>query len=74
MRPGGELPSREVAAVRVADLMHYGIVSVEPHDALTVAADLMAATRLHSLPVVERGTGAPARFHDRFIGSSGLHL
>jgi CBS domain-containing protein len=48
-----------LAAVRVADVMSYSVISVSPHDPLGAAGDLMVETKLHSLLVVER-RGGPA--------------
>jgi CBS domain-containing protein len=39
--------------------MRCGVVTVEPHDPIVAAADLMIETRLHVLPVVHRGPGQP---------------
>ncbi len=49
-----------IGTARVADLMRYAVISVEPQDPLVVAADLMVETKLHSLPVVDRRGGLPA--------------
>ncbi|MEO8090862.1 MAG: CBS domain-containing protein [Gemmatimonadales bacterium] len=43
-----------VGTTRVEDLMHHEIVSVEARDPLSAAGALMLATKLRSLPVVER--------------------
>jgi CBS domain-containing protein len=61
-RPGQglELPALgDVAGRRVEEIMRRGVVTVEPDDPVAVAADLMVATGLRSLPVVERGPGSP---------------
>jgi CBS domain-containing protein len=44
---------------RVEELMRHGVVTVEPDERVAIAADLMAATGLRSLPVVNRSTGRP---------------
>jgi CBS domain-containing protein len=48
-----------ISATHVRNIMHSGIVTVEPEDPIVVAADLMVETRLHSLPVVLRHAGEP---------------
>ncbi len=50
---------RMVSSTTVADIMRPGVVSVEVDDPIVAAADLMVETRLRSLPVVLRKTGAP---------------
>lgn len=48
-----------VAGRRVTEVMRTGVVTVEPDDPAAVAADLMVATGLRSLPVVDRSSGRP---------------
>lgn len=49
----------DVSGRRVEELMRHGVVTVEPDDRVAVVTDLMVATGLRSLPVVERSTGLP---------------
>lgn len=49
----------EVVRRRVGSIMRHGVVTVEPDDPAALAADLMVATGLRSLPVVQRGPGKP---------------
>jgi CBS domain-containing membrane protein len=46
-------------AERIEDLMSRGTIAVEADDPVTVAVDTMIESRLRSLPVVERRSGAP---------------
>jgi CBS domain-containing protein len=56
----GRIPElAEVGDRRVNELMRHGVVTVEPDDSVSVAADLMVVTGLRSLPVVNRSTGLP---------------
>ncbi|HXG43930.1 MAG TPA: CBS domain-containing protein [Gemmatimonadales bacterium] len=62
LRPDRDLGVLDVAtfgAQRARDIMRCGVVTVEPHDPIVAAADLMIETRLHVLPVVHRGPGQP---------------
>lgn len=62
LRPSRELrilDANEVSQLKVRDIMRCGVVTVEPEDPLVAAVDLFVDTRLHSLPVVRRGGGAP---------------
>ncbi len=62
LRPDRDLGVLDVAtfgARRARDIMRCGVVTVEPHDPIVAAADLMIETRLHVLPVVHRGPGEP---------------
>lgn len=62
LRPTRELRIHDAAEVReleVRDVMRCGVVTVEPEDPLVAAVDLFVDTRLHALPVVRRGSGAP---------------
>lgn len=62
LRPdaSGRIPElADLAGRRVDELMRHGVVTVEPDDPVAVAADLMVATGLRSLPVVNRGSGLP---------------
>lgn len=52
-----------IYAEHVDDIMRRRVVTVAPDDPVTAAADRMLASRLHSLPVVERQSGK-----DRVIG------
>lgn len=59
-RPDLALPEAfEVAARTAGDIMRPGVVSLEGDDPLGVAADLMVATELRSVPVVHRTSGRP---------------
>lgn len=44
-------------SARVEDLMRHEIVSVESHESISAAGATMVATKLRSLPVVERRDG-----------------
>jgi len=62
LRPDAEMrvPAlADIGGVPVRTIMRRGVVTVEPDDPMAVAADLMIATSLRSLPVVERGPGLP---------------
>jgi CBS-domain-containing membrane protein len=62
LRPSRELRllnANEVSQLKVRDIMRCGVVTVEPEDPLVAAVDLFVDTRLHSLPVVRRASGAP---------------
>lgn len=62
LRPSRELrllDPNEVSQLKVRDIMRCGVVTVEPEDPLVAAVDLFVDTRLHSLPVVRRGSGGP---------------
>lgn len=62
LRPNArmEVPSlADVGGRPIHEVMRHGVVAVEPDDPMVVAADLMIATGLRSLPVVERGPGPP---------------
>ena len=50
---------KTIAATRVSTIMRPGTLTVEPQDPIVVTAELMVATGLHSLPVVQRGAGWP---------------
>jgi CBS domain-containing protein len=52
-----------LCAERVDDIMRRRVVTVAPDDPVTAAADRMLASRLRSLPVVERRSGK-----DRVVG------
>ncbi len=61
-RPEGVLQIPEWSGIShtpVDRIMRRGVLSVELEDSAAVAADLMVATGLRSLPVVQRGPGAP---------------
>jgi CBS domain-containing protein len=56
----GRIPElAEVGDRRAKELMRHGVMTVEPDDPVSVAADLMVVTGLRSLPVVNRNTGLP---------------
>ena len=60
LRPAPDVEVRTPQAItsqRVESIMRRGVVAVEPEDPLVVAADLMVATRLRSIPVVQRSGG-----------------
>lgn len=62
LRPDGEFRIPDFASVAncpVSQIMRHGVVTVEPDDPAAAAADLMVATGLRSLPVVERKAGPP---------------
>jgi CBS domain-containing protein len=62
LRPDPDLhiPEFDRMATRtVAEIMHGGVITVEPTDPIAAAVDLMVETRLHLLPVVKRGSGPP---------------
>lgn len=62
LRPGEALQIPDWSGVSdtpVDRIMRHGVLSVELEDTAAVAADLMVATGLRSLPVVQRGPGAP---------------
>lgn len=62
LRPGETLQIPDWASISdtpVDQIMRHGVISVELEDTAAVAADLMVATGLRSLPVVQRGPGAP---------------
>ncbi len=62
LRPSRELCVKdpaEVGQLQVRDIMRAGVVTVEPDDPLVAALDLIVDTRLHALPVVQRGPGRP---------------
>jgi CBS-domain-containing membrane protein len=62
LRPSRELGVKdpaEVGQLQVRDIMRAGVVTVEPDDPLVAALDLIVDTRLHALPVVQRGPGRP---------------
>ncbi len=61
-RPEGTLQIPDWSGISdtpVDRIMRRGVISVEMEDSAAVAADLMVATGLRSLPVVQRGPGAP---------------
>jgi CBS domain-containing protein len=61
-RPSRELhvlAAEEVLKLPVREIMHCGVVTLEPEDPLVTAVDLFADTRFHVLPVVRRGSGQP---------------
>jgi CBS domain-containing protein len=47
-----------LGSARVEDLMRHEIVSVEAHESIAAAGARMVATKLRSLPVVERRGGS----------------
>ena len=47
-------------AEHVDDIMRRRVVTLEPDDSVATAIDHMLASRLRSLPVVERGVGKPS--------------
>jgi len=49
-----------IAAASVADVMHRGAVSILPADAIPSAGNLMVATNLRSIPVVDCHGSHPA--------------
>jgi CBS domain-containing protein len=56
LRPAPDVELRapeSVTSQRIESVMRRGVVAVEPEDSVVVAADLMVATRLRSLPVVQ---------------------
>jgi CBS domain-containing protein len=62
LRPSRELSvrsARDVAELTVREIMRCGIITLEPEDPLVAAVDLFVDSRLHALPVVRRGSGAP---------------
>jgi len=62
LRPSRELAmhdAEEIGRLTVREIMRYGVVSLEADDPLVAAVDLFVDTRLHALPVVHRGSGAP---------------
>jgi CBS domain-containing protein len=62
MRPDPDVEVRDsekLSQTRMRDIMRRGIVTVDPHDPVEAALDLMVETRLRSLPVVERGPHGP---------------
>ncbi len=62
LRPGETLQIPDWTSISdtpVDQIMRHGVISVELEDTAAVAADLMVATGLRSLPVVQRGPGAP---------------
>ena len=62
LRPGDTLQIPDWSSISetpVDQIMRHGVISVEMEDTAAVAADLMVATGLRSLPVVQRGPGAP---------------
>ncbi len=62
LRPDPDLstPDYETLASRkVEDIMRTGVITVEPGDPVAAAVELMIETRLHILPVVQRGGGSP---------------
>jgi CBS domain-containing protein len=50
---------RMLWAERVEEIMSRGLFTVEPDDSVVAAIDLMLASRLRSLPVVERRPEGP---------------
>jgi len=61
-RPSRELhvlAAEDVRPLPVREIMHCGVVTLEPEDPLVTAVDLFADTRFHVLPVVRRGPGQP---------------
>jgi CBS domain-containing protein len=54
---------RAISAEHVDDIMRRRVVTVAPDDQVTAAADSMLASRLRSLPVIERRSG-----RDRVVG------
>jgi CBS domain-containing protein len=50
---------RVLWAERVEEVMSRGLMAVEPDDSVVAAIDLMLASRLRSLPVVERRAEGP---------------
>lgn len=62
LRPGETLQLPDWSSISdtpVEQIMRHGVISVELEDTAAVAADLMVATGLRSLPVVQRGPGDP---------------
>jgi CBS domain-containing protein len=67
LRPAPDVELRSpqaVSAQPVEGVMRRGVVTVEPDDPVTAAADLMIETRLRSLPVVSRAR----RSEQRLVG------
>ncbi len=61
-RPSRELRVLEpgqISRLPVREVMHCGVVTVEPSDPLVTAVDRFVETRLHALPVVDRRSGRP---------------
>jgi CBS domain-containing protein len=50
---------RVLWAERVEEVMSRGLIAVEPDDSVVAAIDLMLASRLRSLPVVDRCKEGP---------------
>ncbi|HEX5575018.1 MAG TPA: CBS domain-containing protein [Gemmatimonadales bacterium] len=53
------VPTGDIGATRVEDLMHHEIVSVEPQASIAAAGAIMVGNNLRSLPVVERHDDRP---------------
>lgn len=53
--PTTQMPQFDLGHIRVHDVMHPGILSVEPDTPVSAVAELMADRHVHALAVVRRG-------------------